>query len=162
MNIQDWFPLGWTGWISLQSKGLSRVFSSTTIWKHQFFSAQPSLWSTSHIHIWLLEKPKLWLYGLLSAKCYLCFVMSLSRFVIAFLPRSKHLLISLLTGFWTKFDKLILKYIWKNKGPKVIKKILKNKNKEGDILSFQISRFIIELWSLKQCDISWRTNRLIQ
>ena len=42
MNIQDWFPLGWTGWISLQSKGLSRVFSSTTVQKHQFFSAQPS------------------------------------------------------------------------------------------------------------------------
>ena len=49
MNIQDWFPLGLTGLISLQSKGLSRVFSSTTIQKHQFFSAQPSLWSNSHI-----------------------------------------------------------------------------------------------------------------
>ena len=56
MNIQDWFPLGWTGWISLVSKGLSRVFSNTTIQKHQFFSAQPSLWSNSHIHIWVLEK----------------------------------------------------------------------------------------------------------
>ena len=50
MNTQDWFPLGWTGWISLQSKGLSRVFSNTTVQKHQFFSAQPSLWSSSHIH----------------------------------------------------------------------------------------------------------------
>ena len=50
MNIQDWSPLGWTSWISLQSKGLSRVFSSTTIQKHQSFSAQPSLWSDSHIH----------------------------------------------------------------------------------------------------------------
>ena len=49
MNIQDWFPLGWTGLISLLSKGLSRVFSSTTIWKHQFFSSQPSLWFKSHI-----------------------------------------------------------------------------------------------------------------
>ena len=49
MNVQDWFPLGWTGWISLQSKGLLRVFSSTTVEKHQFFSAQPSLWSHSHI-----------------------------------------------------------------------------------------------------------------
>ena len=49
MNIQDWFPLGWTGWISLQSKGLSSVFSSTTVRKHQFFSAYPSLWSNSHI-----------------------------------------------------------------------------------------------------------------
>ena len=56
MNIQDWFPLGWTGWISLKSKGLSRVFSNTTVWKHQFFSAQLSLWPSSHIHRWLLEK----------------------------------------------------------------------------------------------------------
>ena len=58
MNIQDWFPLGRTGWISLQSKGLSRVFSNTTVTKHQFFGAQPSLWSNSHIHTWLLEKPQ--------------------------------------------------------------------------------------------------------
>ena len=50
MNIQDWFPLGWTGWISLQSKGPSRVFSNTTVQKHQFFSTQTSLWSNSHIH----------------------------------------------------------------------------------------------------------------
>ena len=57
MNIQDWFPLGWNGWISLQSKGLSRVFSNTTVQKHQFFSAQLSLWSNCHIHTWLLEKP---------------------------------------------------------------------------------------------------------
>ena len=57
MNSQGWFPLGWTGLISLQSKGLSRVFSSTTIWKHQFFSAQPSLWSNFHIHAWLPGKP---------------------------------------------------------------------------------------------------------
>ena len=56
MNIQDWFPLRWTGLI-LQSKGLSRVFSSITVRKHQFFSAQPSLWSNFHIHTWLLEKP---------------------------------------------------------------------------------------------------------
>ena len=55
MNIQDWFPLGWTGLLSLQSKGLSRVFSNTTAQKHQF-RAQPSLWSNSHIHTWLLEK----------------------------------------------------------------------------------------------------------
>ena len=56
MNILGWFPLGLTGLISKQSKGLSRLFSSTTIWRHQFFSAQPSLWSNSHIHTWLLEK----------------------------------------------------------------------------------------------------------
>ena len=62
VNIQDWFPLGLTGLISLQSKGLSRVFSNTTVQKHQFFGAQPSLWFNSHIHTWLLEKPKLWLY----------------------------------------------------------------------------------------------------
>ena len=55
-NTQDWSPLGWTGWISLQSKGLSRVFSNTTVQKHQFFSAQLSLQSNSHIHR-LLEKP---------------------------------------------------------------------------------------------------------
>ena len=52
-NIQDWFPSGWTGWISLQSKGLSRVFSNTTIQKHQFFGTQLSLQSNSHIHPWL-------------------------------------------------------------------------------------------------------------
>ena len=53
----DWSALGWTGWISLQSKGLSRVFSNTTVQKHQFFGAQRSLWSNSHICRWLLEKP---------------------------------------------------------------------------------------------------------
>ena len=56
MNIQGWFLLGWTGLTSLLSVGLSRVFSNTTIWKHQFFGTQPSLWSNSHIHTWLLEK----------------------------------------------------------------------------------------------------------
>ena len=56
MNIQVWFPLGWTGWISWQSKGLSRVFSKTTVEKHQFFGAQLFIWSNSHIHTWLLEK----------------------------------------------------------------------------------------------------------
>ena len=59
MNIQDWFPLGLTGLFFLQSKGLSRVFSNTTVQKHQFFGAQLFffLWSNSHIHTWLLEKP---------------------------------------------------------------------------------------------------------
>ena len=58
MNIRDWFPLGLTGLISLQTKGLSRVFSkNTTVQKHQFFGTQPSLWFNSHIHPWLLEKP---------------------------------------------------------------------------------------------------------
>ena len=59
MNIQDWSPLRWNGWIFLQSKGLSRVFSNTTVQKYQFFSTQLSLWSNSPIHTWLLEKPQL-------------------------------------------------------------------------------------------------------
>ena len=57
MNTQDWFPLEWTDWISLQSKGLSIVFSNTTVQKHQFFGAQPSSQSNSHIHTWPQEKP---------------------------------------------------------------------------------------------------------
>ena len=61
----DWF----------ESKRLSRVFSNTTVQKHQFFSPQAFLWSNSHIHIWLLEKPLLWLCGPLSAKYYLCFLI---------------------------------------------------------------------------------------
>ena len=58
VNIQDQFPLGWTGWISSQSKGPSRVFSNTTAWSHQF-SPQPSLWFSSHLCTWSLEKPYL-------------------------------------------------------------------------------------------------------
>ena len=57
MNTQGWFPLGLTGLISLLFKGLSRGIPSTTVWKYQFFGAQPSLWSNLHIHTWLLEKP---------------------------------------------------------------------------------------------------------
>ena len=57
-RIQGWFPLGLTGFISLLSRGLSKVFSSTAIWKYQFFGAQPSLWSSSHICTWLLERPE--------------------------------------------------------------------------------------------------------
>ena len=57
MNTQDWSPLGWTGWISLQSKWLSRVFSNTTVQKHQFFGTQLSSQCNSHIHMWPLEKP---------------------------------------------------------------------------------------------------------
>ena len=57
MNIQDWFSLGLTGLINLQSKGLSEVFSNTTVQKHQLFGAQLSSWSTSHIHTWPLEEP---------------------------------------------------------------------------------------------------------
>ena len=68
VNVQDWFPLGWTVWNSLQSNRLSRVFSNTTVQKHQFFSAQLSLYSDSHIHTRLLEKQKLWLDRPLLAK----------------------------------------------------------------------------------------------
>ena len=77
MNIQDRYPLGWTGWIFLQSKGLWGVFSSTTVPKHQFFAAQLSSQSNSHIHTWLLEKPWLWLnWPLLAKKCP-CFLICL-------------------------------------------------------------------------------------
>ena len=68
MNIQDWFPLGLTGLNSSQSEGLTKMFSNTTVQKHQFFGIWLSLWSNSHIHTWLLEKPYLWLDGPLSAK----------------------------------------------------------------------------------------------
>ena len=70
LNIQDWIfiPLGWTDWISLKFKGLSSVSFNTTVQKHHFFGDQLSLWSNSHIHTWLLEKPYLWLDGPLLAK----------------------------------------------------------------------------------------------
>ena len=70
-EYQGWYPLGLTGLISLQSKGLSRVYSpqlNTTVQKHQFFGTQPSFWSNCHICTWVLEKPWLWLDGPLSAK----------------------------------------------------------------------------------------------
>ena len=88
MNTQDWSPLGWTGWISLQSKGLSRVFSNTTVQKPQFFSAQLSSQSNSHIHTWLLEKTALAIWTFVGKVMSLLF-NTLSRFVIAFLPRRK-------------------------------------------------------------------------
>ena len=72
MNIQNWFPLRWTGWISLQSKGLSRVFSKNTVQKH---GAQLSLKFNSNLHTWLLEKPQLWLDRVLLAKQCLCFLI---------------------------------------------------------------------------------------
>ena len=68
MSIQCWSPLGLTGLISLQFKGLSRAFFNTIVWKHQFFGAQLSLWSNSHIHIWLIERPQLWLIQTLVSK----------------------------------------------------------------------------------------------
>ena len=108
VNIQDWFLLGLTGLISLQSKGLSRIFSNTTVQKHQFFGVQLSLESDSHIHTWLLEKKKKNIA--LTRQTFVDKLMSLlfnmlSRLVIAFLPRSKHLLISWLQShlqwFWS-------------------------------------------------------------
>ena len=100
VTIQHWFPFGLTSLISFQFKRLSRVFSSTTIQKHQFFSTQPSLWSNSHIYTWLLEKNiALTTWTFVSKVISLLFNM-LSRFAIAFLPRSKHLLISWL---WSLF-----------------------------------------------------------
>ena len=75
MNTQDWFPFGLTGLISLQFQGLSRLFSNDTMQKHQLFGAQLTSQSNSHIHTWLLEKPKLWLDGPLLAKLCLCFLI---------------------------------------------------------------------------------------
>ena len=68
MNTRDWSPLEWTGWVFLQSKGLSRVFSNTTVQKHQFFGVQPSSQSNCHIHTWPQEKPQPWLDRPLLAK----------------------------------------------------------------------------------------------
>ena len=92
MNIQGWFPIGLTGLISMQSKGLSRVFN-TTVQNHQFFGAHPSLQSNFHICTWPLEKLALTIQTFFGKVMFLLFNM-LSRFVIAFLPRSKCLLIS--------------------------------------------------------------------
>ena len=104
MNIQGWFPLGLTGLIFLLSKGLSRVFSSTTVWKHQFFRAQPSLWSNLHLYMTNGKAIALTIHILVSKVMSLIF-NTLSRFVITFLPRSKHLLISCLQSpskwFWS-------------------------------------------------------------
>ena len=93
MNIQHWFPLGWTDWISLLSKGLSRsrVFSNTTVWKHQFFSAQ--LMSNSHLYMTTGKTIPLTIWTIVGKVMSLLFNI-LSRFVTAFLQRSKRLLIS--------------------------------------------------------------------
>ena len=91
VNIQDLSPFGWTGWISLQSKGLSRVFSNTIVQKHQFFGAHPSLWSSSHIHTGkTIALTRRTFVGKVTS---LLFNM-LSRLVTAFLQRNKRLLIS--------------------------------------------------------------------
>ena len=93
MNIQDWSPLGWTGWISLQSKGLSRVFSNTTVQKHQFFGPQLSSQSNSHPYMTTGKTIALTRWTFVGKVISLLFNV-LSRLVIPFLPRSKHLLIS--------------------------------------------------------------------
>ena len=85
-----WFPLGLMGLISLLSKGFSRVFSNTTVQKYPFFGAQLSLWSNSHIHIWLLKKTALTTLTFVNKVISLLFNL-LSKLVITFLPRSKHL-----------------------------------------------------------------------
>ena len=93
MNIQCWFPLELTGLIFLLSKGLSRIFSSTAVHKHQFFRAQPSLWSNSHPYMTTGKAIGLTRQAFVGKVISLPF-NTLSRFVIAFLPRSKHLIIS--------------------------------------------------------------------
>ena len=94
MNIQDSLPLRWTGWLSMQFKGLSRVFSNITVQNHQFFGTQLSSQSNSHIHTWLLEKTIALTKWTFVSKVMSLFLNMLSRLVTAFLPRSKHLLIS--------------------------------------------------------------------
>ena len=113
MNIQDWFPLGLTGLISLHSKGLSRVFSSATVWKHQFFDAQPSLWSNSHICTWLLEKNISLTIQTFVDKVMSLLFNTLSRFLIAFLPRSKRLIISWLIHFNKGVGEVVCKQVQK-------------------------------------------------
>ena len=93
MNIQDWFPLGWSGWISLQSKGLSRVFSNTTVQKHQFFGSTFFMVQLSHPYMITEKTIALTRWTFVGKVMSLIFNM-LSRFVIPFLPRSKRLLIS--------------------------------------------------------------------
>ena len=92
MNIQDWFPLGWTGWISLQSKGLSTVFSNTTVQKHKFFSSQLSV-QLSHPYMTTGKTIALTRQTFVGKVMSLFFNM-LFRLIITFLPKSKHLLIS--------------------------------------------------------------------
>ena len=108
MNIQDWCPLGWTGWISMQSKGLSRVFSNTTVQKHQFIGVQLYSPTLTSIHNY-------WKNHSLTTRTFVGKVISLlfnmlSRLVIAFLPRKKHLLIS-----WLKSPSAVILEPLKNK-----------------------------------------------
>ena len=95
INIQVWFPLGLTGLISLHFKGLSRVFSSTTIQNHQFLSTQPSLWTNSHIHPYMITVETIALtIQIFAGKMMSLLFNLLSRFLTAFFPMNKSLLIS--------------------------------------------------------------------
>ena len=113
INIRSWSPLGWTGWISLQSKGLSGVFSNTTMENHQFFGAQPSLWSNSHMYTTIRKAIALTQQTFVGKVMSLLFNMP-SRLVVTFLPRSECLLISWLqslshcshTDFWAQRNKI--------------------------------------------------------
>ena len=102
MNIQGWFPLGLTGLISLLSQGLSRIFSSSTIQKHQFFGTQPYLWSNSHICTWILEKLYLWLDRPLSAKESKSFII-ISMSVVVSLIVTTYIVTGVL---WCQYQKL--------------------------------------------------------
>ena len=93
MNIQDWFPLGWTGWISLLSNRLSRVFHSPRVGKQQFFGAQPSLWSSSHIHTW----PFSWTSELQDDKPAL---LGATKFVVTCYSGSRKLILSCVAPWW--------------------------------------------------------------
>ena len=117
ISIQGWSPLRLTGLISLLSKGLSGVFSSTTVWRHQFFGAQPSLQSSSHNCTWPLERPSPWLYGLL-------------WFVIAFQPRRNRLLI-----------------LWLQSPSTVILEPRKRKSVTASTFSPSICHEVMEPWS---------------
>ena len=117
ISIQGWSPLRLTGLISLLSKGLSGVFSSTTVWRHQFFGVLPSLRYSSHNHAWPLERPSPWLYGLL-------------WYVIAFQPRRNRLLI-----------------LWLQSPSTVILEPRKRKSVTASTFSPSICHEVMEPWS---------------
>ena len=100
MNIQGWFPLGLTGLTSLLSNGVSRVFSSTTVWKHQFFDSQPFSWFNTQLYMTTVKTIDLTIQTFVGKMIFLLF-NTLSSFVIAFFPRSKQLLISWLQSLST-------------------------------------------------------------
>ena len=143
MNIQSWFPLGLTGLISLLPKGPSRVFSSTTLWKHQLFGTQPSLWSNSHIHMWLLGKPIALTTWIFVSKVMSLLFDTLSRFVIApFLPRSKCLLIS-----WLQSPSRVILEPEKTKSPGTV---WKNERNAAILKYFQIILLLLTRPALKR------------